>query len=72
MLLLNYRIHHAGNLLHAPLAAKCPSVSDDEGGDNNNKFVKILLANKTRPSTGWRTDQSSSDQRRSHYDVTEH
>lgn len=73
MLLLNYRIHHARNLLHAPLAAKCPSVTRA----GTNKFVKILLANKTRPSSSCRLDENRSkqirsDQRRSHYDVTEH
>jgi len=61
MLLLNYRIHHARNLLHAPLAAKCPSVTRA----GTNKFVKILLANKTRPSSSCRLDENRSKQIRS-------
>lgn len=50
MLLLNYRIHHARNLLYAPLTAKRPSArraTPNEWGMNEaraetNKFVKIL------------------------------
>lgn len=55
---LNYRIHDAGNLWHAPLAAKCPTVSQ-QIRRNLSKYCREPIIEIERKKTLKRTPRRS-------------